>query len=161
MRLLLTDRFCDRAKVQPRAIQSDYFDEKVSGLALRVSEASRSWTLHYKLGGKQVRWTFGKYPALSLGGARTRALEAKSEIAEGRDPRLRVGDTFQSVAEDYIRRETAALRTMGQRKSALKRLVYPVIGTIPIGDIRRSDVIRVLDGIEDTAGPVQADRTLA
>jgi integrase len=50
---------------------------------------------------------------------------------------------------------------MSQRESVLKRLVYPVIGAIPIGDVRRSDVIRVLDGVEDTAGPVQADRALA
>jgi integrase len=40
-------------------------------------------------------------------------------------------------------------------------LVYPAIGSIPIADIRRSDIIRVLDAIEDNAGPVQADRTLA
>jgi hypothetical protein len=34
MKLLLTDRFCDRATAS--AVQSDYFDQKVVGLALRV-----------------------------------------------------------------------------------------------------------------------------
>src|SRR6516165_8003022 len=105
MRLLLTDRFCDWAKPQQNETQSDYFDERVSGLALRVSPTFKSWTLHYRLGGKQVRWTLGKYPGLSLAAARTRALEAKAEIEAGRDPRSRQADTFQSVAEDYIRRE--------------------------------------------------------
>ena len=66
MRLLLTDRYCDRAKPQPGQTQSDYFDERVSGLALRVSGTFKSWTLHYRLGGKQVRWTLGRYPAISL-----------------------------------------------------------------------------------------------
>jgi len=33
MRVLLTDRFCDRAK--STSAQTDYFDESVSGLALR------------------------------------------------------------------------------------------------------------------------------
>jgi integrase len=88
-------------------------------------------------------------------------LEAKTEIEAGRDPRSRQADTFQSVAEEYIRREGSALRSIEARESVLKRLVYPTIGSIPIGDVRRSDVIRVLDGVEDSAGPVQADRTLA
>jgi integrase len=159
MRLLLTDRFCERAKHQ--STQTDYFDERVPGLALRVSATFRSWTLHFKLNGKQVRWTIGKYPGLSLAAARTKALEAKAEIADGRDPRQRSADTFQSVAEDFIKREGQALRSIERRTSVLRRLVFPVIGAIPIADIRRSDVIRVLDGVEDNAGPVQADRTLA
>jgi integrase len=161
MRLLLTDRYCDRAKPQPNQTQSDYFDERVSGLALRVSGTFKSWTLHYRLSGKQVRWTLGSYPAISLASARTKALEAKAEIEAGRDPRSRQGDTFQSVAEDYIKREGPALRSIEARESALRRLVYPAIGAVPISDIRRSDIIRVLDAVEDNAGPVQADRTLA
>src|SRR5262249_18237140 len=161
MRLLLTDRFCDRAKPQPGVVQSDYFDEKVPGLALRVSPTFKSWTLHYKLSGKQIRWTLGKYPTLSLAGARTRSLEAKTEIADGRDPRARTADTFQAVTEDFIKREGGALRSIDARTSVLRRFVFPVIGAIPIADIRRSDVIRVLDGVADNAGPVQADRTLA
>jgi len=44
-------------------------------------------------------------------------------------------------------------------KSALERLVYPVIGSRPIADIRRSEIVRLLDQIEDGQGPVQADRT--
>jgi hypothetical protein len=111
MRLLLTDRYCDRAKPQQGETQSDYFDERVSGLALRVSGTFKSWTLHYRLSGKQVRWTLGRYPAISLANARTKALEAKAEVEAGRDPRHRSADTFQSVAEDYIRREGSALRS--------------------------------------------------
>ena len=43
MRVLLTDRFCDRAKSTG---QTDYFDETVSGLALRVTRHGvKAWTL--------------------------------------------------------------------------------------------------------------------
>ena len=41
------------------------------------------------------------------------------------------------------------------------RLVYPVMGARPIEDIRRSDIVRLLDRIEDNNGPVMADLTLA
>jgi hypothetical protein len=103
MRVLLTDRFCDRAKTQEAQI--DYFDETVSGLALRVGR-SKSWTLHYSRNGKRVRLTFGTYPSLSLAAARSRALEAKAEIEAGRDPRARQQDTLKAICEEYLHRES-------------------------------------------------------
>jgi len=47
---LLTDRFCGAAKPRDGEIQTDYFDAQVSGLALRVSETHKGWTLHYNSG---------------------------------------------------------------------------------------------------------------
>ena len=78
MRLLLTDRFCARAK-PGSAPQTDYFDETVKGLALRVGAKRKTWTLHLTVAGKRQRLTLGSYPSLSLAGARAKALT----IAEG------------------------------------------------------------------------------
>jgi Arm DNA-binding domain len=79
MRLHLTDRFCSTAKADS---QVDFFDDTVRGLALRVSSTTKTWTLHYsRPGGKRARMTLGRYPALSLATARTRALEAKASLA--------------------------------------------------------------------------------
>src|SRR5262245_52714583 len=89
MRVLLSDRFCAGAKAQGKP-QVDYFDEKEPGLALRVSSAGRkSWTLHYSSpkDGKRVRQALGLYPQTSLAAARTLALEAKSYLDKGIDPR--------------------------------------------------------------------------
>jgi integrase len=41
------------------------------------------------------------------------------------------------------------------------RPVYKRFGSTPIEDIRRSDIVSLLDTIEDESGPVMADRTLA
>jgi len=135
MRVALTDRFCERAKAADGAVQTDYFDEKVPGLALRVGKG-KSWTLHYGPKGSRRRMTFGAYPAISLADARRRALEAKTSVAEGHSP--------------IVAKETLEAR-----------LVYPVLGARPIGDIRRGEIVRLLDGIEDERGPVMADQTLA
>ena len=159
MKLLLTDRFCDRAKAQ--GAQTDYFDETVSGLALRVSRDRKSWTLHYTRDGKRARLTFGTYPAISLAAARRKAIEAKGEIAEGRSPVPAMPDTLQAICEEYLGREGQRLRSLGNQESLLKRLVYPILGARPINEIRRTEIIRLLDKIEDENGPVQADRTLA
>src|SRR5262249_5267447 len=42
-----------------------------------------------------------------------------------------------------------------------ERLVYPKLGARQIGDIKRSEVAKLLDKIADENGPVQADVTLS
>ena len=61
MRLLLTDRFCARATA--RSAQTDYFDETVKGLALRVGVKRKAWTLHLTINGRRSRLSLGSYPA--------------------------------------------------------------------------------------------------
>jgi hypothetical protein len=44
MKVQLTDRFCQHAK--SKAVQTDYFDATVPGLALRVtSKGTKAWTI--------------------------------------------------------------------------------------------------------------------
>jgi integrase len=164
MKLQLTDRFCSHAKPQTGEVQSDYFDETVAGLALRVAPSGRkTWTLHFTApgDGKRSRLTLGTYPATSLGSARTLALDARREVEKGRDPRSSgaADDTLQSVCEEYLSR--AKLRSKDWYAGVLERLVYPKLGARLIGDIKRSEIVRLLDRIEDGSGPVMADRTLA
>jgi integrase len=106
--------------------------------------------------------TLGTYPSTSLSEARTRAIEAKGEIERGNDPRsTKVSLTLKAVCEEYLKRDGKKLRTKDWREKVLARLVYPKLGLRPIGDIRRSDIVRLLDRVEDQSGPVMADRTLA
>src|SRR5262252_9018246 len=99
MKVQLTDRFCQHAK--SASPQTDYFDETVTGLALRVTNhGTKAWTFNFTRAGKRCRLTLGRYPAVSLAGARTLASEAAIAIAEGRDPRLSAGTmTVASLAE--------------------------------------------------------------
>jgi integrase len=105
---------------------------------------------------------------LGLAAARKHARALLGEVAKDRDPlqerRNRISlaeDTFKSIAEAYFAREGKKLRAVAVRQRVLERLVYPRIGAQPISAIRRSDIVRLLDRIEDENGPVQADRTLA
>src|SRR5262245_25723724 len=118
MRVLLTDRFCDRAK--STTAQTDYFDETVSGLALRVSaQGVKAWTLHFTgPTGKRARITLGRYPSTSLAHARTLALDAKSAVADGRDPRG-AGDemTVNDLAASYLEMHASTLRSGKQGRA--------------------------------------------
>ena len=52
------------------------------------------------------------------------------------------------------------MRTLDQRVSILKRLIYPALGDRPIGSIKRSEIVAMLDKIEDHNGPRAADVAL-
>jgi integrase len=161
-RRTLTERFCSSAKTRDAEVQTDYFDEKTPGLALRVSHSgSKSWTYHFTYAGKRNRLTFGNYPAISLTAARTRADEARAAVVEGTDPRALKGETLRAICEEYQKREGNKLRSAGWQQWALERHVYPALGSRPISEIRRSEIVRWLDGIEASAGAPMADRALA
>jgi integrase len=159
----LTDRFCAHAKAADGEAQTDYYDDGHPGLALRVSARRKAWTYFFSWGGERVRWTFGTYPATSLAKAHTRADEARAALEAGKDPRtvLANPETLRAICREWIEREAGALRTGDDRKATLERLVYPALGDRPINDLRRSDIVRLLDTIEDESGPAMADKTLA
>ncbi len=70
-------------------------------------------------------------------------------------------NTLKAICEEYIKLDGKNLRSAGWREQILERLVYPELGAEQIGDIKRSDIVRLLDKIEDENGATMADKTLA
>src|SRR4051812_32915150 len=52
------------------------------------------------------------------------------------------------------------LRTAKEFERIFDKYVRPRIGAKPIYNLRRRDVVEMLDAVEDDHGPVMADRTL-
>jgi integrase len=121
---------------------------------------------------------------LTLKGARKLANDTMFEISKGGNPvaaqreakeakQLAAENTFEAVALSYLRRECGMKIDEGRatfndkKRSAaiehatLVRLVFPKLGPRPIAEIRRREIVALLDTIEDERGPVMADRTLA
>jgi integrase len=107
----------------------------------------------------------GKVGAITLEDARTKAREWLKLISAGTDPahaaHAAARDTLRAICEDYLARDGAKLRSVDWVRATLTRLVFPDLGSNPITSIRRSDIVRLLDKIEDGRGPVMANRTLA
>jgi integrase len=160
----LTDRFCQSAKSLGQ--RTDYFDETVQGLALRVTEQGhRSWCFHFRSphDDKRARATIGTYPATSLATARGRALEARSHVEAGNDPRLTgqgaAAMTIAGLIEAYLADpERAALRTRHAIERRLRRNVIPVIGAVKLSELRRRDVRDVTDAMLRRGVKVEATR---
>jgi integrase len=155
MHLLLTDRFCDRAKAT--TAQTDYFDETVSGLALRVTKHGvKAWTFLYTAGGKRRRMTLGRYPAISLAKARTLALEASEAVASGLDPRPRGAMTVGDLVETYIAKHTVTLRSGAEIARRIRRNILPAIGNVPLAQLHRRDATRLIDAVIGRGAPIEA-----
>jgi integrase len=165
--VLLTDRFCASAKPL-RGGRTDYHDETVPGLALRVSEyGRRSWCFHFRSprDDKRARLTIGTYPGTSLADARGKALEARQHVEAGNDPRLALPGqasaamTVRALVSAYLDDpERAALRSRAEIERRLRRNVLPVIGDIKISELRRRDVRNITDAMLRRGVKVEATR---
>jgi integrase len=168
----LSKRAIDAA--QPEKARYELWDEALPGFGLRVTPTGvKTFILRYRArgGGRRAPKRFvtiGRYGPLTPDQARNEARALLGSVARGKDPAQearseasKAANTFQATAERYLQREGKNLRTADWRKKVLARLVYPKLGSRPIGEIRRSEIVELLDKIEDANGAVMADRTLA
>jgi integrase len=129
----------------------------------------KSFCVRYRFAGKPKKLTFKSGIALAV--ARKLAADAMHAVDQGIDPSetkksektkaiLAKADTVQAICENFLKREGENLRTLDQRQRLLKRLVYPSLGDKVIGDVKRSEINRMLDKIEDTSGKRSADLAL-
>jgi integrase len=167
MQVKLTSSFVATVKAKPGAERTLFWDAEIAGFGLMVTRGGhKSFVVQYRAGGVSRRLTMSG--VLQLQAARKQARGVLGDVARGRDPlgeRRKAAaaprEAFRSIAEEYLKREGKRLRTARDRRVLLERLVYPRLGVRQVSEIKRSDIVRLLDQIEDTNGPVMADRTLA
>lgn len=167
----LTDLFAERVKPPARG-RIEYFDAAFGGLALRVTDKGhKSWSLHYRVGGRLRRLTIGSYPAIKPAEARREASRALDRVRQGSDPAEdkrahRLTLPHQSVAQiarDYLDRvqRNAAPNTYRVTKHTFERDVLPIWKNRLIHTITRGDVHRVIDPILARRADVHANRVVA
>jgi integrase len=154
-----------------------------SGFAVRVTAAgTRSFVLFHRFDGKAYWETLGRWDENAQGGTLTvrdaivRADKLAKDLRNGRreDPRpertRRLEDgakpadgNVSGLLDVYIARylKTGKLRSAGMIEAQLNRLVKPRIGKLGIYDLKRSNISRMLDEIDDEHGPRMADLALA
>jgi Arm DNA-binding domain/Phage integrase central domain len=141
------------------------WDERLTGFGLAVyASGTKRYIIQFRVKGsrRSRRMVIGSAARLDLEVARKRAKELLGHVDLGRDPlseQLRVS-TFRALTDNYFAREGSKIRTAKRRRVLLERLVFPMIGNMAVEDIKRSDIIRMLDKIEDENGPGQADVAL-
>jgi hypothetical protein len=164
----LTDRAIRSLPPAPPGKRRLVWDAVLPGLAVRVTDRGKcSFVLVTRYPGYRhpVPRFLGNVGAITLEDVRGRAREWLKLISAGIDPAQERAkaerNTFRAICSEYLAREGVKLRSNEWRRGALERLVYPTLGSMPINEIRRSDVVRLLDSIEDERGTAMADGALA
>jgi hypothetical protein len=183
----LTIDFVARAAVEPGKARTIYWDEGLPGFGLMVTAGGhRSYTVQYRKGGGRsgTDRRMAIKGVLKLDAARREAKAILGRVAKGEDPlqarrdeAAKVGGTLKAVCEDYLVREggmkrdadgqaaftdKGKLRSAPQRLKFFERVVYPdKIASRQLHEIKRSEVVKLLDKIEDARGPQAAHQALA
>jgi hypothetical protein len=163
----LTPAFVASAPPPAKGDRVFYWDAGQAGFGLVVTAGGhKSFVCQYRAGKLSRRMHLK--PGLNLTEARREAKAILGRVAKGGDP-LREkqkataasSNTFRAVAESFLQREGPKLRSADERRKILERLVYPKLGLMQIDAIRRSDLVKLLDAIEDDNGARMAHLTLA
>jgi integrase len=165
--VMLTSRFVDSVKPTP-AKRVEYFDENVTGLALRVTESgAKSWTVLYRHRGRLRRLTLGSVDVLTLAQARERARDELYAANKGADPATvkqsgRRAETIGDLATLYIDKwARPRKRSWKADRNLLDRKVLPKWRHRAIVDIKRTDVRQLVEGVAEAGAPVVANRVAA
>ncbi len=131
------------------------------GLYLYINTSGgKLWRFDFSYNGKRKTLSIGKYPTVSLVEARQAAENARRLLVSGQDPseakqqekrerQAAALNTFEAIArrwhsDNLIRwKENHAARVLRYFETD----VFPVIGEMPIQEIRVSDIKTVLDGV--------------
>jgi integrase len=158
-RTALTHRYLETMKAEAAAYRIP--DARCAGLAIRVAPSGVvSFDLAYRVAKSKTfrRLSLGKFPDVSLEGARGRANELTRAARAGRDliaeeaaikrtaeARFAVGDLITDYA---ARRLHGRLRTASEIEARLRRALRPDIDR-PADELRRADLRRLLDACAD------------
>ena len=137
----------------------------------------KSFILNYRFGGRQRRYTIGRWPTWTVVAAVREARLLWQGIDRGEDPLVvkeavreaakpkpepEPAKTVAAMLDQFVRAHVEKrLRRPDNYTQAFDRLVKPAIGSLPIQDLRRSHIVDMLDEIEEQSGAVMADRTLS
>ena len=171
--------------LKPPATRQEFYDYSRLGtgqaLVLRNNKKSKTWYASYYINGKSMPVLHvGRYDrqgdgedTFTLSQANDAAQKKLKALIDGADPVVEAREraqavrdaldapTFEQVAELFLLRYCPKLADHGKRyRDILERDFIPAWKNKKAGDLKRADVVAVLDSI-NTRGPVAANRALA
>ena len=143
------------------------WDADLAGLGLRTTAGGvKAFIYNYRTeDGRQRRATIGRWPALTATAARAHATKLRAKVETGGDPlgtkQARRGElTFADLVDEYSKRHLDKKRSGRETERYLRRYSSPAFGRLKASDVRRRDVIALVEDRAATA-PVAANRLLS
>lgn len=140
------------------------------GLYLRVKPgSSRHWYLKYRISGKESRIALGTYPAISLSDARQQREGIRKMLALNINPVQQRAAVRGSRTPEKVFKNVALAWHKSYRKwsqntadrllASLNNHIFPVIGNLPVSELKPRHFIDLLKGIEEKGLLEVASRT--
>ena len=146
-------------------------DPEQRGLYLRIPPEGTNAPITFTAvardpSGRQIWTAIGTTADLKVDQARSEARETLRRIKAGlppTEPPRPVPDSVEVVAHNWLTRvvDRERHRTGGETRRIIGKYIVPHIGGRVFAELRRSEIARLLDLIEDQHGARTADRTLA
>ncbi len=135
------------------------------GLYLAIlPSGGKSWRFKYRHAGQEKRLVFGLWPDVSLKQAREMRDDARALVAKGVDPRQKqkteeaeaeaqavlAANTFEAIAREWHGQQvrTWSEDHAGKVMLRLDKHLFPVIGMVPVTELRAPAILPVLREIE-------------
>lgn len=149
----------------PLAGRADYWDELLSGFGVRVSPSGRkTWFAMGRVNGHQRRHSIGTYPKIGLAEAREQARNVLGQMQLGTYNAIAAEPekawTFVEARREYIDKYAKPnTRSWKDTERALGK--FCSLDKRPLAEIKRGDVVRILDTIIAKGTPISANRAVA
>jgi len=160
--------------LEPKEKRYFVYDDKQPGLRMYVTPSGTKtfqFQFRSKKHGKVVTNTLGKYPSLKITEARGQSAGLLSEVNAGVDieskkrdeRRKRILDpTVKKFAKEFIEKYAMVKkRTWEEDQRILNKDVIPVIGNLHMTEVKKRDIVAVLDEIQERGAMIACNRTLA
>jgi len=159
-RVRLTDRAV--AALQPKDKRYDVSDSLRVGLRIRVAPTGvKTWVFEKRIRGESVlrSHTLGRFPVISLGEAREKALTLEKEAVEGVDRKAEVKNmqTVRTILDRYDEMHLAQLRTGKQRRKQIE-VAFGSRLDDPLNKVERRHLQEFIDKVAGKGTKVLANR---
>ena len=163
-KMVFTDTFVKKLKPE----ESDYSRSEGNGFTIRVMPSgSKTWLYLYAFDGKRRKMNLGQYPDVTLETARDRFDDAKRKVKNGIDPleeqeqakQERIhAPTVADLIKEYIKKHAEPnKRGWMEDKRLLKKDALPAWGNLKAKDIKKRDVVLLLEKIVERGSPGSAN----
>jgi integrase len=170
----LNDRIVKTLKPAPAGKRYDLMDKALGGFGVRVTDKGQCtyiFIARYPGGKNPTRRAVGDARELTLEAARAKAKKWLEMIAAGKDPKVeedrakraeksKQDNTFEAVAEEFIKRHVSKTRKAVVAEREIRRAFIKPWGRRPITDIDQLDVKAVLRETVDRGAMYQAHNLL-
>ncbi len=155
---MANDRLTDRAIKNAKPTSTVRYLSDGAGLRLRIMPTgAKHWLYRYKLDRREYTFMLGVYPEVGLADARSKLVDARQQVAAGRNPvvvrKLAVAavvqsskSTFAAVSAEWLSHNKDEWSPSHHERNTglVRRVLLPKLGSLPVADITEQAVLEEL-----------------